>query len=301
MTVFIAPIGLTTGHVKSWLKEESRDLHILWLIHSPKDEIDFPKIAKDLQKVIKKSYPEIKIKLKKIASPFEIDPTMDAISEIINEETENDSSLINKDFSLNITGGTNAVAAATMISATWHGTRAYYILKPQEGDSKNKKYTIEVPVKPIGTAKMNENQLKVLKTIADSKYHIENSPKGMELKISEGMITRQKLLGKLKWNTTEQDSVNGSTRLLGITKKLEKSGYIEKIGYTEHYVYDSGKKLEPDQELEKSGKNFRIKIIENGTAKYEKWPLKIQKNDRESRYQVTALGKRISRDAYIFK
>ena len=183
MTIFIAPIGRTTEHVKSWLKEESRDLHILWLIHSPKDEIDFPKIAKDLQKIIIKSYPEIKIKLKKITSAFEIDPTMDAISKIINEEMENDSSLINKDFSLNITGGTNAVAAATMISATWHGTRAYYILKPQEGDSKNKKYTIEVPVKPIGTARMNENQLKVLKIIANSKYFIENSPKGMELKV----------------------------------------------------------------------------------------------------------------------
>ena len=52
MTIFIAPIGRTTEHVKSWLKEESRDLHILWLIHSPKDEIDFPKIAKDLQKII---------------------------------------------------------------------------------------------------------------------------------------------------------------------------------------------------------------------------------------------------------
>jgi hypothetical protein len=301
MTIFIAPIGRTTEHVKSWLKEESRDLHILWIIHSPKDEIDFPKIAKDLQKIIIKSYPEIKIKLKEITSAFEIDPTMDAISEIINEEMENDSSLINKDFSLNITGGTNAVAAATMISATWHGTRTYYILKPQEGDSKNKKYTIEVPVKPIGTAKMNENQLKVLKIIANSKYFIENSPKGMELKVSEGMITRQNLLEKLKWKTKKQDSGNGSTRLLGITKKLERSGYIEKIGHTEFYTFDSGKKLEPEQELEKSGKNFRIKIIENGTVKYEKWPLKIQKNDRESRYQITALGKRISRDAYIFK
>ena len=188
-----------------------------------------------------------------------------------------------------------------MISATWHGTRAYYILKPQEGDSKNKKYTIEVPVKPIGTARMNENQLKVLKIIADSKYFIENSPKGMELKVSEGMITRQKLLEKLNWDTENNIEGNGSTRLLGITKKLEKSGYIEKIGHTEFYTFDSGKKLEPEQELEKSGKNFRIKIIENGTVKYEKWPLKIQKNDRESRYQITALGKRISRDAYIFK
>ena len=300
MTIFIAPIGRTTEHVKSWLKEESRDLHILWIIHSPKDEIDFPKIAKDLQKIIIKSYPEIKIKLKEITSAFEIDPTMDAISEIINEEMENDSSLINKDFSLNITGGTNAVAAATMISATWHGTRAYYILKPQEGDSKNKKYTIEVPVKPIGTARMNENQLKVLKIIANSKYFIENSPKGMELKVSEGMITRQNLLEKLKWKTKKQDSGNGSTRLLGITKKLERSGYIEKIGYTEFYAFNNGKKLESGSVIEKSGKNFRIKIIENGTVKYEKWPLKIQKNDRESRYQITALGKRISRDSYIF-
>ena len=301
MTIFIAPIGRTTEHVKSWLKEESRDLHILWLIHSPKDEIDFPKIAKDLKKIITKSLPEIKIKLKKITSPFEIDPTMDVISEIINEEMENDSSLINKDFSLNITGGTNAMAAATMISATWHGTNAYYILKPQDGDSKDKKYVIEVPVKPIGTAKMNENQLKVLKIIADSKYFIENSPNGMEIKISEGMITRQNLLEKLNWNNKKQDSGNGSTRLLGITKKLEKSGYIEKIGYTEYYAFDSGKKLDSDQELEKSGKNFRIKIIENGNAKYEKWPLRIQKNDRESRYHVTSLGKRISRDSYIFK
>ena len=54
MTVFIAPIGLTTEHVKSWLKEESRDLHILWLIHSPKDETDFPKIAKGFTKNNKK-------------------------------------------------------------------------------------------------------------------------------------------------------------------------------------------------------------------------------------------------------
>ena len=36
------------------------------------------------------------------------------------------------------------------------------------------------------------------------------------------------------------DTGNGSTRLLGITKKLEKSGYIEKIGYTEFYAFDSG-------------------------------------------------------------
>ena len=36
MTIFIAPIGVKTDHVKGWLKEESRDVTTLWLIHSKK-------------------------------------------------------------------------------------------------------------------------------------------------------------------------------------------------------------------------------------------------------------------------
>ncbi|MFL2906825.1 MAG: hypothetical protein ACJZ2C_04885 [Nitrosopumilus sp.] len=88
MKIFISPIGKTTEHVKGWLAEESRGVQILWLIHSKKDKTDFPKIAKKLKTDLKSAYPRLKIKLKSIDSAFEIDPTMDAISEIIHKEKD---------------------------------------------------------------------------------------------------------------------------------------------------------------------------------------------------------------------
>ena len=131
-------------------------------------------------------------------SAFEIDPTMDAISEIIHKEMDDGNALTSKEFTLNITGGTNAVAAATMISATWHNTKAHYVLKPQKGDPADKKYVLDLPVKSRGIAKMKENQLSTLKIINDSNYHIENTPEGIEPETTEGSITRQKSFRKSK-------------------------------------------------------------------------------------------------------
>lgn len=42
---------------------------------------------------------------------------MDAIHQIILEEEDKDPSLIRKDFSINITGGTNVMGAAALLSA----------------------------------------------------------------------------------------------------------------------------------------------------------------------------------------
>ena len=163
MTIFISPIGVTTDHVKGWLAEESRGVQILWLIHSKKEKKDFPKIAKKLKKDLQSAYPRLKIKLKTIDSAFEIDPTMDAISEIFHKEMDDGNALTSKEFTLNITGGTNVMAAATMISATWHNTKAHYVLEPQKDDPADKKYVLDLPVKSRGIARMNENQLNTLK------------------------------------------------------------------------------------------------------------------------------------------
>ena len=59
MTIFIAPIGTHPDFVKTWLKEESRNLAKLWLIHSPVGTDDFPKKAKKLSSELKKSYPYV--------------------------------------------------------------------------------------------------------------------------------------------------------------------------------------------------------------------------------------------------
>ena len=308
MTIFISPIGSTTDHVKGWLADESRGVQILWLIHSKKGEKDFPKIAKKLKKDLQSAYPRLKIKLKTMDSAFEIDPTMDAISEIIHKEMDDGNALTSKEFTLNITGGTNAVAAATMISATWHSTKAHYVLKPQKGDPPGKKYVLDLPVKSRGIAKMKENQLSTLKIINDSNYWIENTPDGIEREIIEGSITRQRLLGKIE-KLVEKKKTNKQTsktkiRLEYIVKELEKAGYIEKIGFVEYYVYKDKngrqQKLEKNTVVQKKNKKLSVEIKTEKGIKFIEWPLNIDRNGKSSRYQITAAGKRTARDAYMF-
>ena len=308
MTIFISPIGVTTEHVKGWLAEESRGVQILWLIHSKKGEIDFVKIAKKLASDLKSAYPRLKIKLKTIDSAFQIDPTMDAISEIIHKEMDDGNALTSKEFTLNITGGTNVMAAATMISATWHNTKAHYVLEPQKNDPADKQYVLDLPVKSRGIAKMKENQLNTLKIINDSNYYIENTPEGIEPKIIEGTITRQKLLEKVndlkeKKKTNKQTSKT-KVRLEYIVKELEKSGYIEKIGFVEYYVYKDKKgrqkKLERNTVVQKKNKKLSVEIRTEKGVEFIDWPLNIERNEKSSRYQITAAGKRTARDAYMF-
>ncbi len=298
MAIFIAPIGIHTEHIKGWLKEESRDVDILWIIHSKKTpKWDFPKIAKKLETELEKAYPQITIKKKIIESAFSEDPTIDAILQIILEEEDEDTSLIRKEFVVNITGGTNIVAAAAILAATFYGTRAHYVKEPQKGDPRGTKYVYELPIQPIGIAKLNENQLMVLKVISESTYEIENTPKGLDSKKNSSSITRTNLLEKLGWAKPVKGSnfprKEGNTRLLGITKKLEESQLITKIHFTEYY--------------EDQNENKKMKIIyEDGYAKKIEnknyspdW--KIIKNEKEVRYQITAAGKRKARDTFMFK
>jgi hypothetical protein len=59
---------------------------------------------------------------------------------------------------------------------------------------------------PIARAKLNANQLKVLKIISESIYAIKDAPPSADSKLVEGSITRVKLLKKLGWdNNTLQD------------------------------------------------------------------------------------------------
>ena len=298
MAIFIAPIGIHTEHVKGWLKEEARDVDTLWLIHSKKTlKWDFPKIAKTLEKELNKAYPQITIKKKTIDSAFSEDPTIDAILEIILNEEEDDPGIIRKDFVVNITGGTNIIAAATILAATFYGTRAHYVKEPQKGDTRGTKYVYELPIQPIGIAKLNDNQLTVLRIISESIYEIENTPKVFDKNKISGSITRPELLEKLGWAKPVKGSKfqrrEGNTRLLGITKKLEQASLIKKIPYTEFYVDKN------------ENKKFNI-VYESGYAKQIKnekykpnW--QIDKNEKEVRYEITASGKRKARDRFMFK
>ena len=309
MTILISPIGVTTGHVKNWLREVSVNAEKLWLIHSKKSEKhDFPKIAKDLVSDIKKSNTQIEIGLKVIDDALSIEPTYDAIVDIIKSEEEkneemaykdsNIERLTRKDFLLNITGGTNVMGAATMIAATFMGTSAQYVLEPQPGDKK-KKYVMDLPVKPIGTAKMNEAHKKVLSIIANNKYVIENTPVGIDPTPIEGRITRRELFEKMNWDKNKKNST-----MDGITSKLEEDGMIKSTGYVEQYVLPNGKKLDADTKLNVSEKPpfVMYKEIYRGGSRQSKapWPLEIQKNSRSTTFEITTLGKFTARNSMMF-
>ena len=311
MKIFISPIGVKTDHVKGWLAEESRGVQILWLIHSKKDKKnDFPKIAKKLKRDLESAYPRLKIKLKTIDSAFEIDSTMDAIAEIIHKEMDDDNELLKSDFTLNITGGTNAMAGATMMSATWYGTKAHYVLEPQTGDPEDTQYVRDLPVKSIGTAKMKYNQLTILKMIDESNYYIQNTPEGIsqeDIDITKGSITRKNLLTKIEcedYKKKNNKKILNKRSLETIAKALEKDGYIESIKDVEQYVYVNklGKEkiLGENTITQKNNNKYSIEIETPKGVEFIEWPLKTRIDGSQLRYETTPAGKRAAREAIMF-
>ena len=308
MTIFIAPIGDNTDHVIGWLAEESRGVHILWLIHSKKNKKhDFPKIAKKLSADLKPAYPRLEIKLKTIDNPFEIDSTMDAIHEIILEEEDVKDPPSRSDFTLNITGGTKVIAAATMLAATWYSTKADYVLEPQPDDPKDKQYVVHLPIKPIGVARTNHSYMQLLKMINESKYYIENTPKGVKKEITEGKITRVELKGKIK--KVEETKMTSSKKILversieNIVPILENEGLIEIFNSVEHYVYKDKKGhqhvLEKGTIVQKKNKIKMLKIGIKNEVEWIEWENIDKDTKKVIGYQITSSGKRIVKDAIL--
>ena len=305
LAILIAPIGIKTDHVLTWLREVSADANVLWLIHSEKSpKYDFPAIARKLERDIKKANKHIKIQKKIIKDPFSLEPTYDVITEIIAlEEKKNDElilkdgkalPLIRKDFILNITGGTNAMAAATFLAATEWGTRAHYIIEPQEGDAPDKKYVVDLAIRPVASAKMNQSQKKVLEFIANNEYTIDNTPVGLEVNPIIGQITNKNLLKKMGW------PIEKKSNLSEIIKELKKKGMVSSVKYTEHYILPNGKKLVVGSKLNTDTKSPSVEYKEFEYTRYVAWPLQIGKNEGESTHKITALGKQVSRHAKMY-
>ncbi|EGG41361.1 Hypothetical protein Nlim_1824 [Candidatus Nitrosarchaeum limnium SFB1] len=270
MPIHIAPIGIETEHVIQWIKE-TPPVQKIWLIHSKKGKIDFPKKARDLAKKIKSFYDDCEIKTKTIDDSFGLDDTMDKIDEIVKEEENND--VERRDFFINVTGGTNAMAAAAIISATLLGTRAYYV-KDKRQDTISKTFVVELPIPPIGLAKMNQTHQKVLQNIVNGYFTLDKKDGNKPEKRGPGLITNKDLLKKMNWDksidTGKRIRKKGATNLRAIAKKLEELGYIRIIKGVPH-----------------------MKKISIGYGKLE---FKEDLNESEVMYEITSLGKRQSKN-----
>ena len=192
MVVHIAPIGKNVAHVKEWLREV-QPITKVWLIHSKKsDDYNFPKAAKDLAKKIQEDYAGVDVELQLSENPLNLDGTMDAIDAIISkEQKEND--VEKYEFCINVTGGTNVMSAAAILSATFNGARAQYVLNRNMNPGQ-KRYVEELPIPPIGFAKNNKNQQKILQVISKSIHVLRGGDKIFEK--FPGAVTNQALLTK---------------------------------------------------------------------------------------------------------
>jgi hypothetical protein len=306
MTIYIAPIGDNTDHVLSWLAEASGRVHILWLIHSKPGKKDFLKIAKKLSADLKPAYPRLKIKLKTIDNPFEIDSTMDAIHEIILKEEDVKEPPSRSDFTLNITGGTKAIAAATMLAATWYGTKADYVLEPQPDDPQDKQYVVHLPIKPMGVARTNHSYMALLKMINDSEYYID-TPKGIDHQITKGKTTRVELIGNIEkikeTKMTSSKKILNKRSIENIVPILENEGLIEIFNSVEHYVYKdkTGKQhiIDENTKIQKKNKTILIKIENKNEVEWIEWKNIDKDTKKVIGYQITSSGKRIVKDAIL--
>jgi len=168
MVIHIAPIGESTGHVLEWIREVTPVTKI-YLIHSKKSkETNFPKKARELEKDIHKIRPSAKVIMKVIENSFNIDDTYDAINEIINvERVEN--KIENYEIAINVSGGTNVMAAAAILAATMKCTKAYYVLDERKNPGQDN-YVVELPIPLINTGRMNKTQHDVLRLIAEGTF-----------------------------------------------------------------------------------------------------------------------------------
>ena len=199
MVVHIAVIGTETAHVTEWLRSGS--IQKIYLLHSKKTaEVDFPKKARELEKQIKKQYPGVDIIKRVIENAFNLDDTQDAISEIIYYERKKNE-VENHEFKINVTGGTAVQAAAAVLSAFKHGTKAYYILNRRKNKNLNN-YVEELPIPSIGIVKSNKTQQEVLQLIFEGRFVrykqekvIDNITK--KLKTVTGSMYDDKATGKI--------------------------------------------------------------------------------------------------------
>ena len=240
MVVHIAPIGEHTEHVIEWLREITpvKKIHLL---HS-KTDTNLVKNAKKLEKRIKDDYPGVTVSRIIIENPWNLDDTMDAITQIIYDEREND--VENYEIAINVTGGTNVMAAAAILAATRHGTKAYYVLNRRKNPNLES-YVDQLPIPPIGIVKMNQTQQQVLQLIAGGKFvrleqskvqdtmtaNWKKSTKEVYDDTITGSMTNIQLLKLMKLDKSidykgGRTIKKGATKIRAVVKELERKGYI---------------------------------------------------------------------------
>ena len=155
-TIHIMPIGVDVGHVKTAIREPRYwPIRKIYLIHSPDNSRDklkqiAVKLKKDLEKssdLQGKKFPVILRELSPTGA-FEMEPVLNEIRKIESQE-HGDELNPYQDMVVNVTGGTNIMAVASMWAAGSLKLDSYYVLR-EDLNPGLKSYLV-----PIATPKYN--------------------------------------------------------------------------------------------------------------------------------------------------
>lgn len=208
MVIHISLIGRNPGHIWAGLKEliPSEKLYLLHSANTEKEK--FADIARKTKKEVEKNFCEtVLIKI----NAFDMMNVWNIIDKIVIDEMKKDTMLNLRDFAINVTGGTNMMAAAATVAATLTGCRAYYVHDTRI-KSGRKKYTEELPIPPINIIRSLSNSYqKILQTISNSIFEFKGQKQ-------EGAIRNKVLQEKLKIRPSTLNSA---------IKELKKRGYID--------------------------------------------------------------------------
>jgi DNA-binding transcriptional ArsR family regulator len=187
----IATIGYTPEVVKTGLVKEVPTK--LYIIHTEnegtKPEQQVKTNSEKLQKEIKNQFGII-VELRKVEK-YDSEGVIRTILDIVSKEKK-ESKLENKDFAINITGGTKAMVAGAACAAYLAQTKMYYVLHPSEANGQDLVRELPVPSRAENAngGKTDRTSSAVLEKI--SKLSPTNNSNLLE-KLSDVEITIQKI------------------------------------------------------------------------------------------------------------
>jgi hypothetical protein len=162
-------VGKTPAVVEEGLRKALPDK--LYIVHT-KDESDYryEQEAKILKTKIEDKY-KITIDLLKVDA-FDMDQIINTILTTIHNERQENPSLTKKDFVINITGGTNLMAASATTAAFLSGSRVLYVMDPSKFRGGDLVKELPMPIRPE-----NDNRGKASLTTAIILEKIDNFKK----------------------------------------------------------------------------------------------------------------------------
>ena len=209
MVIHIALVGKETGQVLPGLKEII-PAEKLYLLHSPNTErIKFADKARQLKKEVEKRFCEtILVKI----DAFEMMNILETIDRIVSDEIKKSNySLDTIDFAVNVTGGTNIMAAGATLGAMLTGTKAYYVQDSRIGP-KRKKYAEFLPIPPINIIRsLSKTHQKILQTLEKGSFEWKGEKQ-------KGVMKNKDLEKKLNMRTSSLNSA---------IKELVKKRFVE--------------------------------------------------------------------------